>query len=226
MNLVRATIVLAAFAALLAVAPFASASPELTHPTGTRVSAGTLVELTNVAHSTTAAPLTLTTSLGNISCASATITGTITKNTGTEAQVELTTTEFGGTPGKTTSGHCQGIGAEKLTLTPSHTSDETKSLPWCITNVGTKDQFSIRGGKCGEAPRPLTFSTHGDITCSYERAEIVGTYTTHPSDAIATVTGQEFKRFAGSAFCPSSGQLDMALTMFTHGKPTEPVYIS
>lgn len=228
MKLVRATIALAAFGALLVVPSIASASPEQTCPTGTKCPVGTLFEAKNIAHSTTPTQSVLSTSLGNATCGTATLTGTLTKNSGTEIQGEITTAEFGGTHEKTTAGHCQGTGAfgSQPVLTPNHTSDEDKSLPWCLTLNNAKDEFSVRGGKCGE-PRPLTFVLHVDGgKCTYEAAEIKGNYTTHPADAIATINGAKAKKAGGSIFCPAEGTLSAALTIFIHGKPTEPLYIS
>jgi hypothetical protein len=231
MRLVKACIALAAFAAIFVIPSMASAALELTHPTGTRAPVGTKILATNVEHSTTKTPTVLTTNIGNVECTKATITGELTKNNGTEVEGTITTAEFGGTPGLTTTGHCKGSGllGEKITPTPSHTSDEDKSLPWCM-KAEKEDIFRVWGeGKTCAEKREVTFTLHGAITCTYQAPEVIGTYTTHPAEAIVTVNKAAFLRSASSsAFCPKEGFLDLAFTLATDkaGEVTgEAVYI-
>lgn len=225
MRLVKACIALAAFAAIFVVPSMASAALELTHPTGTRAPVGTNILATNVAHSTTPTQTVLTTNIGNVTCAKATITGTVTKNDGTTVEGTISTAEFGGTHEVTTSGHCAGSGilGSQITPTPSHTSDEDKSLPWCL-KAEKEHVFRVWGeseGSCAKK-RPVTFTLHGAITCTYEKPEVIGTYTTHPSDLIVTVNKQIFTRSASSsAFCPKEGGLDLAFTLATDVVPGE-----
>lgn len=218
MKLVKACSALAAFAAIFVVPSIASAI-ELTSPTGTTYK-GPIIG-TNVAHSNTQTEIVMTTSIGNISCTKATITGEVIKDSGTHVLGTISTVEVAGTTGVTTTGHCAGTGilGSKLTPTPSHTSDETKSLPWCIT-FGAEDIFEVwkeAGGSCESGQKaPVTFTLHGSLTCGYEKASVIGTYTTHPADLIATIVSQTFTRSAGSsAFCPATGTMDMAFTLTT-----------
>ena len=234
MKLVKACIALAAFAAIFVVPSVASASPELTHPTGSTVPVGTKIIATNVEHSGTSKITKMTTSIGNIECSTATMTGEVTSNTGTHIAGDITTVEFKGTPGEPNSAHCFGGFGGNTTVTPSHTTNPehngVQSLPWCITANELNDKFTVRGGKCSEKERALTFQLHTVTagTCSYEKASVTGTYTTHPADAILTITGQEFTKVTGGAFCAASGKLDMAFTMTTdnNGVSGEPLYIS
>lgn len=227
MKLIKACIAMAALAAL-SVVPSLAQGVVLTHHTGTVAPVGTLIEAKNVAHTNTTTQTVFTTSIGNVTCTSATLTGVVTKNKEGVGQGEITTANFAGTIFTSTTGHCSGnfIMGEKVTLTPSHTSDEDKSLPWCVTANNAKDEFFVKGGACGGVARPVTFTIHGNLTCTYEAAEIRGTYTTHPADAIGTISAQEVERSANSSsFCPPNGTLDMAFTIFTDGKPNEPFYL-
>lgn len=231
-NLIRASIATVAFAAVCVVPSVASASPELTHPTGTTAPVGTLIEGINVAHAATPTPVTFTTPLGNIQCTTLTFTGKLIKNTGTQIEIEITTFEIRGTAGvvpHTT--HCSSItGSGTMTVTPNHTTNPVhngiSSLPWCLKAEGLKNEFTISGGACG-APRALTltFDTSVAGACSYQKASIAGTYTTHPVDAIFTAANFEFTKTTGSAFCPGSWKMDFAFTLTTD-ENTTPLYIS
>lgn len=235
-NVIRACSAMAVFAAMF-VLPSVASALELTHPTGTRAPVGTNIIATNVAHSGTPTQTVLTTSLGKVVCGSATITGKILVNGPNHVLGTVETANFAGTHEKTTTGHCGGEGfvGSTVTPTPSHTSDEQgsgrpASLPWCMT-AGAEDKFELWGeveGSCTNGKtRPVTFTLHGSLTCGYEKAIVVGTYTTHPADALVTIE-QTFSRRAGeSAFCPATGTLKMAFTLTsdTGGIEGEPVYI-
>ena len=96
------------------------------------------------------------------------------------------------------------------------------------------DEFQVRGGLCSEAAREIRFildsTTAGE--CTYGRtAAIVGKYKTDTlvdenSDAIMTITTQEFTKKAGGILCPSIGRLDMSFTLETDKSPAEPLYFS
>jgi hypothetical protein len=231
MKLLKACIALAAFAAIFVVPSIASAtSPRLyetTTATGTGeginsvVPEGTKIAAFNVAHASTPLTTVLKSNLGNIECETATLTGELTKNKETVIEGNITTAEFLGKPNSSPhSERCSGgFGGDTL-VTPRHTSDTIGSLPWCLKVSGLEDKFTVRGGKCSEAARGLKFtldtSTLG--ACSYEKAAaepVVGTYTTHPSDAILTIANQKFAKTAGSVFCPSTGELFMSFTVTT-----------
>lgn len=241
MKLFKACIALAAFAALFVVPSVASASITLTAPTGT-VYNGNIIA-TNVAHANTATETVMTTSLGDLKCTTATITGKVVVNNGTHVVGTIETAEFRRTAGSATdTSHCTAPGGlGTVTVTPSHTSNPShtptggtahSSLPWCIT-AGGEDSFTVygeAGGSCTSgSTRPLTFTLHSSVlgTCAYEKASVTGTYTTHPAGVTATINNQEFKRITGSGFCPSSGKLDMAFTLTTdiNGVEGEDVYI-
>lgn len=223
-NLFRATLAMAAFAVLFVVPSIASASPELTSPTGTRTPVGTLFIATNVEHAQTAKTFKTTLTTGTMECATATFTGEVVENSGTSFVGTISTFELKGTPGEPSANHCASpFGA--TTVTPSHSSNPTHngvaSLPWCIKANTLNDQFTIYGCTNGQA-RPITIVYHGSIgACTYEKASITGTYTTHPADAILTIANQEFIKVTGSAFCPSSFKIDLALTLTKDVSGTE-----
>lgn len=231
-NVIRASIATMAFAAVFVVPSVASASPELTHPTGTTAPVGTLIEMKNVAHSSTPkAFTTVSGAMGTFECATTTLTGELTKNSGTQIQANITTAEFRGTPAEPNSAHCWQFGGYAVTLTPNHTQNPTHngigSLPWCFTVEGAQDEFSIRGGKCSEAARPLVFVYHSAVAgaCTFQKSVLSGTYTTHPSDAIFTVQKENFTKVTGNVFCPGAWEMVWAFTMTTDGNNT-PLYIS
>lgn len=241
---VQIPIAILAFTVIFVIPSVASASPELTFPTGNKAigdhesaGKGLLIEATNVAHNSTAKNAVLTTPLGNVECAKVTLTGTLISNSGTQIQGEINTANFSGTPANSASTHCSGPGGlGTITVTPSHTNSgpeheyeggkKSKSLPWCIKVEGANDEFSVRGGSCTDATRPLLFTLDSSIlgSCTYRKASLVGTYTTHPVDAVMTISNQEFTRVTGSSFCPSSGDLDMSFTLTKDGT-NEAVYI-
>lgn len=248
MRLVKACIAMAAFAALFVVPSMASASPVLTHPTGTAAPVGTKILATNVAHANTSVITKMTTPGGNVECATATITGEIKTNSGTHILGTITTAEFRSTPGTNhTESHCTAPGGlGKVTVTPNHTVNPCHtpsggtshcSLPWCITASNLNDEFEVfadTDGKCEEKGK-LTFTLDSTIVgaCSYEKEKpVIGTYTTDKSpefsDAILTIKDQEFKKITGSAFCPATGKLDMAFTLATdeNEKSGTAIYIS
>ena len=225
MKLVKACIAMAAFAALVVVPSVASASPLLTSPTGTTAPAGLSIQATNVAHAGTAKHTLMTTSAGNVTCDTATLTGALEKNTGTHIAGNITTVQFEGPAG----GPCSSpLG--NVTITPNHTTNPVHngqaSLPWCVTANTLDDKITLRGGLCSQAARPLTFAMHTPIgECEYWKASVTATYTTHPAAAIATVSGEEFKKTTGSVFCPESGKLDMAFTLETDVANPQDVYV-
>jgi hypothetical protein len=212
-KLMLACMAIAAFAAFV-VAPAASASPVLTDVTGT-VAVGSKIKATNVGPSF----LTIS-SGGHVECTGVTLTGEVVKNSGTVVEGNIETANFSGTG---SGGDCTSpLGDIKVT---------NPSLPWCIssTKAGT---FSVRGGKCSEASRAITFTMDvtGLVNCSYTKASVNGTYTT-----VGEVTTLEVKEenFANTGegnniFCPTSGKLDMAMRMWTDegGLEGHPIFIS
>jgi hypothetical protein len=201
-KLIVACMAMAAFAAF-AVTSVASASPVLTHE-GKVVATGTKVAGTLEPETTS----TFTSSLGNVHCNEATLTGTVTSNTGTHLAGEITKAEWG-SKGETETKCTSWAGLVKPTPT---------GLPWCITSSKVAT-FTVRGGKCSEAAKPLSFTLDfPGFTCGFERAAaspVNGTNTTG-TPATLKITNQAFNRVHGSTFlCPSVGELDMAFYMYT-----------
>lgn len=224
-TLLRSTIAMAAVVALFVLPSLASASPELTSPTGTRAPVGTKFIGTNVAHASAPKQFLTTTPIGTMSCATATITGEVVKNDGSHLIGRITTFQLSGTEASPSSSHCNGFGGGATSVTPSHTTNPTHNgvaaLPWCITASGAENVFTIYGeveANCANGKtRPITilYENASIGNCTYQRAQISGTYTTHPADAILTIKGQPFTKVTGSAFCPSSFEIHLGLTLTT-----------
>jgi hypothetical protein len=197
----------AALVAFAVVPAIASASPELVNVGGTKIATGTTIQGTNVGNTV------MTTSIGNVECTTSVMSGVLTKNSGTEIEGNIESASFKGTE---SGERCSGpLGATEVTI---------PSLPWCIraTSAMEKDEMQVRGGKCSEASRALTFTLHGTIlgfpvTCHYSKASVSGTYRTKASgDAQVTILKQRFTREAGSSgSCPEFGDLDMTFTLET-----------
>jgi hypothetical protein len=217
-KLIAACMAIVAFAAL-AMASSASAKPVLTQPTGTVLATGTTITATNVGETI------MTTSLGNVTCSTATLGGKVTRNNtaeGIEGNVESAT--FAGTgelaagePDKECTSWTGGV-----SVTPN---PPTNGLPWCIKAVEANDNLQIRGNSCASAARPIRFTlvfTSGFIgTCTYQRIEpLAGTLRTDlvaGEDALGSISAQEFTKFEGGGGCPSSGKLDMTFTLTAGG---------
>jgi hypothetical protein len=209
----------AALVAFAAVPAVASAAPELVNGAGTKVATGSAITGTNVGNTV------MTTSIGNVECTTAVMSGTLTKNSGTEIEGDIESASFKGTE---SGERCSGpLGATEVTI---------PSLPWCIraTKSMEPDEMQVRGGKCSETSRALTFTLHGSIfgfpvTCHYSKASVSGTYRTKAAgDAQVTITKQKFTRETGSSgSCPESGELDMSFTLETDttSGSEEPLYI-
>jgi hypothetical protein len=220
-KVLKTCIVMAAFAAFLVVPSIAAAVNEatVTAPTGTNLAAGSLIRGTNKETNGTHVIATLTDVNGNVltQCTTATLTGTLKENSGTSVKGEVTAAEFIGTPNVTPhTTHCAGIGNITVTTNPA-----TNGLPWCLRSDNTMltDEFQVTGGECAKAPRPIRFILHSGLAgeCTYERTTpVVGTYTTHPEDAILHVSKQKFTKVGGGGFCPGEGFLDLTQRLETH----------
>jgi hypothetical protein len=222
------------FAACLVIAAFsvmpslASAKPVITHPTGTVLATGTKLLGTNIGDTIMVIP-----GSGEVRCSTAHMTGNLHVNsTASGFEGEITSATFAGT-GALQAGEpdkeCTGF------LSPAVTVPAT-SLPWCLEGTKAADTFELRGGKCTEAAKAITFQLIGTIfgfpvACKYSRAAgspVVGSFTTHETgDAVATVTGEPvFKRTESPESCPAEGKLKMAFTVETDVTPAAPLYIS
>jgi hypothetical protein len=201
----------AALVAFAVVPAVAAASPELTHPTGTTLPTGTKIKATNVGNTQ------MTSSAGTITCTTATMTGTVTKNSGTAIEGDIESAHFTGLESEN---RCEGgLGAVKVTVT---------SVPWCLKNTKTAHQFELRGGKCSEASRAVKFTLDTSVgECKYEKASVLGTFTTHPEDAILHASTPVFTKYEGGFLCPSTGELHMSFTLETDTTASnDPIYIS
>jgi len=218
--------VCAAFAALavFSVIPAAaSASPQLTAPTGTTAATGTKIQGTNIG------PIRFIASGLTVECSFGRLTGALTKNNGPEIEWTIESAVF------------QGIVAnEQCTSTLGSTGVTTSvgnGTPWCFraSNIAA-DEFQIRGNKCASVTRSITFALDvPGAECKYERTTatgpIKGTFATHPEDAVISMTtvGAQFAGESTNSFiCPPSGGLEMKFTLETD--PTtgssSPIYIS
>jgi len=210
------------FMALFALAAFAlpavaSASPQITHPTGTRLNPETgectTVKKTICLKATNVGETLFKDGEGKntlTKCTTATMKWYLRKNTGTEIEADIHTATFSGT-GATFDGmnECtSSIGnftfttnGEDPALTKIDEGTVPSGTPYCLTatNKMNPDEFQIRGGTCSESTRKITFIF--DVTnplggsnfeCKYERGAtepIKGTFTTDTTgDAILSVT--------------------------------------
>jgi hypothetical protein len=223
-KLIGAFMALAAFG-VFAVMPAMSSAAVATFPTGTALATGSLIKATN-----TNAPLLQDTS-GNtlVTCSSATLTGELTKNSEGEVQGKITSATYRGT-GAQASGEpapeCTSI-IGNVSVTPLVSS----KAPWCLkTTSKVEDTWNVTGGACpggGAIKFILNSTTIGE--CEYESTAggVSGTYTTHPADAVLTVTSSGFKLIRGNTFfCPASGHLSQAFTLEKDSEVSEPLYIS
>lgn len=210
-----------AFAALLVLPSAASASPQLTYPTGTLLGTGNTIRMHNVG-----SIRILTTEGANATeCSSGQITGTLRKNSGTEIEADI---ESFTTSGTGAGGECTGAFSTSYTM---NFSPATNGLPWCLraTSGMGADQFQIRGNKCSAESRPIRYSINlkGTGECVYERTTpLTGSFTTEPEDAQIPVAKMEFKKVSGSLLCPTATVWEMLFTMERDVVGTNPVYIS
>ncbi|HWN73669.1 MAG TPA: hypothetical protein VNN15_07680 [Solirubrobacterales bacterium] len=210
-----------AFAVLPATASAAN-SPEVTYPTGTRLAIGSKIRAHNVGE------VKLTTDEGTYACSYGELTGTLTKNNGTEVEASVETDAFAGTgvEDKCTS-TASPIGEFKLTANPA-----TNGLPWCIrsTPAMKEDEVQIRGGSCSGEAKAIRFTLDvkaPSFYCIYERASAIkGTYSTHPADTLLTTSEIAFTLVRGTVVCPSTLASDSSMTVESDKEAAEPSYIS
>jgi len=211
--------------AALALPAVASASPELGETTETnvweKIVPPALIQATSLEVSKMTSPggTTLT------ECDTAVMTGDLFENSGTSVKGNITSAAF----------HNAG-GADCTALfggTAKVTTNVGNGVPWCVQTTKTADQVEIRGGKCSEAARSITFvldtSSFGE--CKYNSTTFpTGTFTTDTSpehkDAVVTVTksGLWTRESGSSVFCPAEANLDMKFTLETDNTNI-PLYI-
>jgi hypothetical protein len=198
--------------AVMPAAALATNSPQLVEG-GTAVATGTLIQATNVGNTV------MTDASGNtlLSCESATLTGSVTKNDGSNVEGNVTAASFNNVGSETCTGS---IGATKVTPNPA-----TNGLPWCLRSTSTMatHEFQLRGNECSKASRAIRFvlDLPFNIVCTYQRAAAVqGTYTTGAGTTTLSISKQEFPLFEGGFGCPSVGYLDMTFKLETDGTNT------
>jgi hypothetical protein len=250
-KLITACLGLVALAAF-ALSATASASPVVTHPTGTALATGTKLTATNLGKTLFKNGTGETTLL---ECTTARLTGTLIKNKEGHIEANVTTATFLGGGAGVYKGmeECKGGSIlPNATVTSNGTDpvgtkvdeeDVTNGTPYCLTAGGVLalNKFTIRGGTCSEEARKITFILDttpffsGDVEreCKYERtAALEGTFTTDTTgDAILSVEANEKETgFTGepgnNVLCPSKGTLEMKFTVETDAETTTPVYIS
>lgn len=155
---------------------------------------------------------------GKIECSTSTLEGAVTENSGSSFKWNVTAASFSGTG---TSGDCTSpLGAIKVT---------TPSVPWCVSSSKSTDAFEIRGGKCSEAAKSLTFSmdvTELGISCNYEKSSVAGSFTTAVEKSAFSVEKQGFAREGGSFLCPSTLEWEWIYEWETNVAPFHPIYVS
>jgi hypothetical protein len=156
-------------------------------------------------------------------CARSVLTGELVKNNGTEVEATITKAEFTGT------GECTSVWGG-VTVT----TGVVNGLPWCLraTPSMAADEFQIRGGKCSEAPRKISYGLDGAGACTYGRTEpLKGTFTTDtgvaPTDGLLHLVSQSFLKESGIGFvCPTEYKWNMTFTLETDKATAEPLYFS
>jgi len=206
-KLIMACMAIAAFAAFV-VAPVASASPVLTHNPAapTAVAAGSSITGTNTIHKGEAGEETVNavfTGGFNVTCAEASLAGTLTKNNGTEIKGEI---PVGGAK------YTGKAGADCTSALGNVTATVNSKL--CLESQAEPvNTFKITG--CG-ANVTFSLAITGSVTCKYEAASITATFTTGQSaDGVIHITEQPAKGEATNSFlCPSEGKLDQTIQPF------------
>lgn len=223
-KIIMACMALAAFAAFAVLPAVASASPELGETTAPedawiKTPVPSLIRAHNVGDTL------MTDESGNVltRCSSATMTGTLTTNSGTSIEGDISSASFSGTA---SGGACTGSFGN-VTVTP-------KLLPWCIKSVPKTDNFEVRGGNCTEEAKAITFILDAPlgVECKYQRSAtepITGTFTTDTAgtttDAVLSISKVKFPGESTPFPCPANGFLDMSFTLETDVEGTAPLYI-
>jgi hypothetical protein len=231
-KLILACMALAAFAAF-ALPGSASASPRLCETaTGggepcTNIAVGSLVKDTNIGNWVFA-----TESLGNVVCEGVTMTGNVTKNTGTNVEIDITSASFSGSG---TNNDCTGA----LETSIQVSTNVGNGVPWCLfaNTEMPADRFEVKGNACNAAKRSITFKLNITelVDCWYNReSNVVGTFKTDTAtgeDAVFSFANQEWKlekEESTSIFapkCPAAGLLTGQATVETDLVTASPLYI-
>lgn len=161
-----------------------------------------------------------------VECSKASLSGTITKNSGGTVESEITTFDLSGTG--TVAAHS---GLNECTGSFGNAWTTVVSNPLCLRSTPTMatDEFQVTSGKCsggGKVKFIIGSTTVGE--CEYETTGATkGDYTTGKGTALTvrnTSAGSGASRVRGGFFCPSSVHLKMIFALDT--KNGEPIYIS
>ena len=229
-KLIAACMALAALAAFAAM-PAISSAAELGETTTGGVFSKIEPPKPIRAHNVGVAKMFLSTG-GVVECSNDSLTGTLTKNNGTEVEGTVETASYKGTESEE---RCVSpLGATKVTTNVGN------GTPWCVKALpGEAMEVQVRGNSCANKARSLTFVFDvAGLECKYERTTatgpVKGTFTTDTapenSDAIIHIprsaTGSKFVgEKENSFFCPASGELEQSFTLETDATPeTEPLY--
>ncbi len=208
----------------------AANAPDLTFPTGTLLGVGSNLKGTNQGNS-----LRFTSSSGMSfwECTKTELTGTLTKNKGSEIEADI---ESFGISGTGSEGRCTGT---ILPRTDWVFNPAANGVPWCLRSTSgmKEDEVQIRGGSCSGEARAIrivqitTFETpEGGIDaveCVYQRtAAVPGTYTTDPQDAVMTFSEVEWILTTGGLACSATWKLDFNFTLERDEATASPLYIS
>jgi hypothetical protein len=194
-KLIAACMALVAFAAF-GLPATASASPVLTE-TGKPIAVGT--EITGLNEENT-----LFTGGFSVTCSYAHLVGTVTENSGSSIKgtIPVGNAIFKGTG---TSEDCtSALGSVKPTV----------QSELCLATTKTADQIEVNG--CEGKVVTFSLAITGSVTCKYETAKVLGTFTTSPAEATVKIFEQPATGEATNSFiCPTTGKLDMSFTLYT-----------
>jgi hypothetical protein len=238
--------VISAYLGVLALAAFAlpavasaANNPLLTHPTGTAVPVETAGVKTKILATNVTNPILTASDKSTVmlECTRSSMTGELVKNTSGSVEGNITTTTFSGTgPVREGLAECT---SPSFWGNFSVDTNLGEGPPWCVRSTSTmaEDEFQVRGGKCTEAAKAITFvlTITSLGTCKYKRAStspITGEYTTdtaknNNSDAILHIKDAEFSNEEGGVTCPSLAYFDASYTLETDTTASsDPIWIS
>jgi hypothetical protein len=137
-----------------------------------------------------------------LECEVAHLQGTVTTNSsGTvEGQVPIGAATFSNAGGAPCS---SALGATTYTF--------TTNLCWRAAKGNDNITFTGCGGNI------VYDMTTGSVTCKYETASLIGTFTTNSTPTKLTISEQPVKEVGGLFFCPDEGKWDMTFDFYTTG---------
>ncbi|HET9591701.1 MAG TPA: hypothetical protein VFP17_02190 [Solirubrobacterales bacterium] len=204
----------------LALAPTVATGATLTE-SGSAVATGKTILGTSSSFSWTSV-------FGTVTCTTATMTASVHQNSGGLFKLTISSPlSIGGT------GTVGANGERRCTSTfPLNPQFEvkTENLHWCIENESAiSDTFVIQAKTCTEsvAPRNVRFTWTSSLgNCTYEAAQMTGTFVTNTTPGTLALEKQKFTRVAGGGSCPESTELKVAWTLETDESPFTALSIS